>query len=168
MKLFLFPLFTIFSFSVKSQIPKFSIPVSEDSVITNTNLKYNNVVFILLKKNCPYTQIYNDRIKNLIQSYQKILFINLGDQQFPSSKNLIQYHDNRKHVQYALKAKKNPSVYFYHKSYGEFQLNYWGAIDDNPQLAEDVRHDYLKEAIESTLTGKSYYFKESRAVGCNY
>ncbi len=168
MKLQLFLFFIILTFTSKSQIPEFSIPISADSVLNNKNLSHENVVFIFLNKECPYTQIYIARIKTLIDFYKNVLFINLGNNRLESSKNLVQYHDKRKFLQYSLKVKKNPSVYFYHKSKGKFQLNYWGAIDDNPQLAEDVRHDYLKEAIKNTLSGQSYNFKESRPMGCNY
>jgi len=168
MKIFLLSVFISLSFTAKCQLPEFNIPATKDSIITNKNITHNYVVFLFLKKDCPYTLIYNKRIENLIAKYENILFINLGNHRLPTSNNLIQYHDKSKLIQYAFKAKKNPSAYFYKKTQGEFQLNYWGAIDDNPQLEDEVRHNFLNDAIEAVLEGKKYYFKESRPVGCNY
>lgn len=166
MKLILFLLTLTLSVYSKGQIPEFTIPIKKDSLVTNKNVAYDNVVFLFLTKECPYTAIYNSRIIDLIQHYPSVLFINLGNYRLTKSDNLIQYHDKRKYIQSSFKARKNPSSYFFHRQKGQFELSYWGAIDDNPQLANDTRHNYLKTAINGVLKNEPYYFKESRPVGC--
>jgi hypothetical protein len=43
---------------------------------------------------------------------------------------------------------------------------YRGAIDDNPQVASDVKHSFLKEAIESTLKGQNPLKSSVHPTGC--
>jgi hypothetical protein len=48
---------------------------------------------------------------------------------------------------------------------GERKIVYMGAIDDNEDPAKVSRH-YLREAIESILTGRRPEPAESQPVGC--
>jgi hypothetical protein len=43
---------------------------------------------------------------------------------------------------------------------------YSGAIDDNPQVAKDVKQTFLKDALTKVLAGEKIETVSQRAVGC--
>jgi hypothetical protein len=43
---------------------------------------------------------------------------------------------------------------------------YSGAIDDNPQVAEDTKENYLKDTIDKVLTGQKIEIENNRVIGC--
>ena len=65
-----------------------------------------------------------------------------------------------------LGATKSPQVFLLKNDGGKFQVVYKGAIDDNAQVEADVRHAYLKDAIDIMLTNQKIATAEVRPVGC--
>jgi len=63
-------------------------------------------------------------------------------------------------------ATKTPEVFVLKNQGGNFVLKYKGAIDDNPQVANDVTSSYLKDALESILSNQPVKITEKRATGC--
>jgi hypothetical protein len=66
----------------------------------------------------------------------------------------------------ALGATKSPQAFLLKNSGGKFHVVYSGAIDDNAQVEADVRHAYLKDAIEIMLSNQNIATKEVRPTGC--
>lgn len=60
-------------------------------------------------------------------------------------------------------ASRTPECYLFDKN---GKLVYKGAIDDNPEDADDVKVKYLKEALDASVAGKEVGTKETRSVGC--
>lgn len=168
MKLLSFLLFPLFALNLaNAQLPNFEIPIAKDSVMHSNNIKQQNIVFVFMKKSCPYSKLYEQRINDLIQNHPQVLFIIIGDFTFPTQANVIQYHDKQKKIQYTFAATKIPSVFYYSKKQNKHTLHYRGAIDDNPQLATDTRHNYLQDALEKTLQNIELEFTETQPPGCN-
>jgi peroxiredoxin len=63
-------------------------------------------------------------------------------------------------------ASKTPESFVLKNIKGSFVLYYKGAIDDNPQTANDVSTFYLKDAINSLLSNSPLKVSEKRASGC--
>ncbi|HXB45059.1 MAG TPA: thioredoxin family protein [Puia sp.] len=64
----------------------------------------------------------------------------------------------------AFSASRTPECFLFDKNN---KLVYHGAIDDSPGKMSDVKHSYLKEAIDEMITGKNITVKESRSIGCS-
>lgn len=138
------------------------------------------IVLIFTSTACPYDQSYTDRIsdlhKSLLENKKKVQFLLiLTDQQtdslkissdFPGGNKIPVLHDKELVLSTKLKAFKTPEAYVLHKVLGNFIVKYYGAIDDNPQLAEDVTHFFLKEAINEILSGKSPEAVYHKPIGC--
>jgi hypothetical protein len=66
-----------------------------------------------------------------------------------------------------LDARKSPEAFLLKNENGKFTVVYRGAIDDNAQVEADVRHYYLKDAIDIMLSNQKIQTPEVRPVGCN-
>jgi thioredoxin-related protein len=64
----------------------------------------------------------------------------------------------------AFGANRTPECFLFDK---DGKLVYHGAIDDNPQNADDVKRKHLQEAINELATGKEISVKKSRSIGCS-
>ena len=87
-------------------------------------------------------------------------------QHYAKDQNYQWYYavDKNNSVADAFGADRTPECFLFD---GNSKLVYHGAIDDNPQNAEGVLREHLKEAINETLQGKEVNIKKSRSVGCN-
>ena len=54
-----------------------------------------------------------------------------------------------------LGATKTPQAFLLKNNGGKFSIVYNGALDDNAQVPSDVRHAYLKDAIDIMLTNQT-------------
>jgi hypothetical protein len=63
-------------------------------------------------------------------------------------------------------ATKTPEVFVLKNQGGNLIVKYKGAIDDNPQVANDVTSSYLKDALESVLSNQPVKITEKKATGC--
>ncbi|MCU0430917.1 MAG: thioredoxin family protein [Cytophagaceae bacterium] len=142
------------------------------------------VVLVFTSHNCPYSKIYEERIKKYMTEYEsksvKFILINPNNPDAHpedglsemaaayKSKNFgVPYlSDPKQEVANAYGATKTPEVMVLKSTGGVFTLKYRGAIDDNPQVGTDVTVHYLKEALEATLTGGVLKYSEKRATGC--
>lgn len=151
-----------------SQIPNFEISIKKDSVITNKSINSKDVIFFFIDKSCPYAELYKKRIENLILTYPKIQFFCFGSMKLSQTENLIQNDDKKKVLKNTFQINKNPSSIYYSMKGNIMKRVYFGAIDDNPQLEQDVRHSYLREAIESIKKNKGVQFDNIQPMGCYY
>jgi thioredoxin-related protein len=136
------------------------------------------IIVVFTSNECPFDNYYKTRIKEMITAYQgKIQFLLINsnpDAQESAEKMVIHYADlgvpyltdkDQKAME-AFGAHKTPEVFVLKPEGGKFSVQYNGAIDDNPQVATDVKQFYLKEAIEKLMSGTKIEVANNRAVGC--
>ncbi len=142
------------------------------------------VVIVFTSHNCPYTKIYEQRAKNFILEYEQkgviFLLINPNNpaanpeesaEEMAKAAQERGYHsvylsDASQKVCDKFGATKTPEVFVLKNQSGNFVLKYKGAIDDNPQVANDVTSHYLREALEAVLNNQPVKITEKRATGC--
>lgn len=142
------------------------------------------VVVIFTSHYCPYAKLYNDRIASLINEYseQNIRFVlinsNNPKKSAPDSREnmlkMVSQHnlgipylsDSDQKVADLFGVQKTPEVFLLQRVNNSFEIVYRGAIDDNPQVASDVKHSFLKEAIESSLKGYRPLQTSVHPTGC--
>lgn len=141
------------------------------------------VVVIFTSLHCPYAKLYNQRITKLIADFEsdkvRFLLINptnpaIHPQDTPANlKQVIAENqwkvpfltDPSQKVARLLGAEKTPEVFVLSQQQGLYKTIYQGAIDDNPQVANDVRHPYLREFL-SAQRKQSAQVRTTPAAGC--
>ena len=130
---------------------------------------------------CPYAKAWESRIVTLANEYSKkgvgAILINSND---PAVAKDDKYEDMQARakeagmkVPYAVDetsgiarafgAEKTPEAFLFD---AKGKLVYHGTIDDNDKEADKVQKKYLKDALESVLTGKAVPAAETKALGC--
>jgi peroxiredoxin len=136
------------------------------------------VIIIFMLNNCPFDNYYQDRIKSLKQDNVPVILVNPSPDAGESTENMskraaqiglgIPYlADKDQTLMLDLNAHKSTEAFLLKNNNGKFTVFYHGAIDDNPQVAGDVKSSYLKDAIAKMLAGQNAETTEVRAAGCN-
>lgn len=144
------------------------------------------VVLVFFGNECPYAKLYQERLLKLYERYSSsgtvFLVINsFDDKEYPDesvdsmkvlwdtlSMPMPYLADKRGNVARDYDVKRVPETFVLSPdNEGHFMLRYRGAIDDNPQLAEDTHQDYLEDAIKAVLNNKAPQKPFVRPVGCN-
>jgi peroxiredoxin len=143
------------------------------------------VVLIFTSNYCPYAKLYEDRIMALADEYNgrgvQFVLINSNTSQDNIDDTIEEMARHAKERGYRfpyladkeqkaagmLGATKTPEVFvLQNNGAGNFVLKYRGAIDDNPQVSQEVTANYLKDAILSMLNRKNLSVVEKRPIGC--
>lgn len=136
------------------------------------------IAVVFTSHECPFDNYYKDRLKELVTQYGgKIQFVLVNSNQEPQESieqmaihykdiNVPYLADKDQVAMEALGARKSTEVFLITKTNGKLSLVYSGAIDDNPQVAKDVKQTFLKDAIEKLLTGQKIEINTQRASGC--
>ncbi|MEQ9230633.1 MAG: thioredoxin family protein [Cyclobacteriaceae bacterium] len=133
---------------------------------------------------CPYANGYETRIMDLDKKYASkgfpVIAINPNDvERVPEDSmeamkkrsgekgyTFPYLRDDSQEVAKAFGAAKTPHVYVLSNNGGIFKVEYIGAIDDNPNDPDHVDEQYVGDAVDALLAGKSPEVKEKRAIGC--
>jgi peroxiredoxin len=138
------------------------------------------VVVIFTSNICPFSVYYEGRITQLVSDYSgdiQFLLINSYNDDKESDEEMknkiitwginIPYLSDKSGV--AMKgfgAKKSPEVFLLRPNGTGYSVFYKGAIDNNPQVASDVKEPYLKMNIENLISGRGVAVPNTRPIGC--
>lgn len=155
--------------------------VTDGSNTSLTDYKSSKGVVVIFTSNvCPYSVYYEGRITQLIAEYESkglsFILINSHLEDKESATEMankistwglkVPYlADKDQSVMNAFHASKSPEVFLLKNNGGYFSVFYQGAIDNNPQVATDVKDQYLKANIDNLLSGKAAT-KGGRPIGC--
>lgn len=142
------------------------------------------VVVLFTSNFCPYSKLYEERFSSLVKAYagQDVAFIMINPNDPAESKddsmeamkakaqswglNIPYLADKDQRVASQFGASKTPEVFVLSNNPNRFTVAYSGALDDNPQVAQDVSRYYLKQALDAVLNGKIVNTPYKRPVGC--
>ncbi len=139
----------------------------------------SGIVVVFTSHECPYDNYYKERLKEFVTAFSgKIQFLLVNSNQEPqesAEQMAIHYSDlgvpyladKDQIVMETFGARKSPEVFLLSKTNGKFAVVYSGAIDDNPQVAKDVKQTFLKDALNKVLAGQKIEPVTQRAVGCS-
>jgi peroxiredoxin len=168
--------------SIAQQVSDFSLTnvVNGKAISLETYPSCSGILIIFTTNACPYDEYYRGRIAKLSNEYADkvpVLLVNSSTDPVESAENMTKkaqqlglgmpyLSDKDQSLMQKLGATKSPQVYLLKNDGGKFQVVYKGAIDDNAQVEADVRHAYLKDAIDIMLTNQKIATAEVRPVGC--
>ena len=181
--LFLLFLLSVAAVANGQQVANFSLVnvITGSEVSLDTYPSCSGVVLIFTSNACAYDEYYRSRISALSKEYQDkvpVLLINSSADPIESTDNMLKKSkqlglkipylaDKNQSVMQQFGATKTPQAFLLKNNGGKFSLVYNGAIDDNAQVQSDVRHAYLKDAIDIMLTNQTVETSEVRPVGCS-
>ena len=170
------------AFTFAQQVQNFTLKnvINGESVSLNTFPSCEGLVIIFTSNTCPYDEHYRNRVKKLISDVQEkvpVLLVNSNTEPAESMENMINkakemgwkvpyLADKDQVLMQQLKATKSPHAFLLKNNSGKFNVVYSGAIDDNAQVEADVRHPYLKDAIDIMLANQTISTPEVRPAGC--
>lgn len=155
--------------------------LNNQSVSLESYPSCEGMVLIFTSNSCPYDQYYHGRIAQLARSYGDrvpVLLVNSLIEPTESAGQMVArakkwnlgipyLADKDQTLMTSLGVKKTPEVFLLKNVNGKFTIVYRGAIDDNAQVEADVRHRYLRDAIDIMLNNQKIQTSEVRPVGCN-
>jgi peroxiredoxin len=163
-------------------VASFTLPGIDDRKHTLSDYADKAAIVIIFSCNhCPYVQAWEDRMVAIQTDYGdkgvQLIAINANDTKkypdddFPKMKerarekgfNFVYLQDETQEVAQAYGAERTPEVFLFDK---DGLLRYHGSIDDNFRDAKQIKHHYLRDALDAVLVGKSPPMTETRLVGC--
>ncbi|MFT2010032.1 thioredoxin family protein [Pontibacter sp. 13R65] len=169
------------SYKLNDKVADFSLKDGQGKAVSLTDYAGKKaVVVVFINNTCPYAKLYEERLVNLASAYAgkgiQFVFINPNIGSGEGSETLqdlagknysFPYLADEGQVQSAkFGATKTPEAFVLLQNEGQFVLKYKGAIDDNPQVADQVKSFFLKNVIEEVLSNKTVSSLERRATGC--
>lgn len=168
-------------FPVGSKLESFSLPEMSGQTKSFNDLKgTNGAVFVFLSAQCPVVKGYNDRIVKLADDYKSkgVSVIGINSNSTESLDWIKSYADEHYKASAGYKfpilidkgniwadkfaANVTPEVLFFN---AKGELLYRGAIDDD-RSGGNVKINYLRDALESSLAGKPIAKTSANAFGC--
>jgi hypothetical protein len=170
--------------AIGAKVPKPEVKLKDISgkeVTLKEAFKENGLLVMFSCNTCPAVKANQARTKEISQyALEKgvgVILLNSNEGQRGDEDSFEEMQEYAKEQGYnwlyavdqksvladAFGANRTPEVYLFNK---EESLVYHGAIDDNPQDAENARRAHLKEAINEMLGGKEVTVKTARSVGC--
>jgi len=134
------------------------------------------VVVVFLNPACAFSRLYQERLASLSNGYRsrgvQFLFINVPinldapGTAVPGEVELPTLTDASQQVSNLLGVSKTAEAVVLQPEGGSFAIRYRGAIDDNPQVAANVKEPYLRQVLDNVLAGRPAGVEGKRAAGC--
>lgn len=176
----------IFSFCWTAQAQKlgdFTLQDARDGKSFKlTDIKSDKgLVMIFFSNECPFAEFYESRIIDLEGEYRgkgiDFILVNAHQEEeenFDAMKVVSQQKyssmpylaDKEKVLAKMVGATRSPEVFLFKRDKGNLSVYYKGAIDNNPQVAEDIKEHYLKDNLENLLQNKPAEHAGTRPAGC--
>ena len=134
------------------------------------------VVIMFIATKCPYSNAYNDRMRDLAAAYAKqgVLFAGINSNKTEPADEVIAHakqhglafpimKDPDNKVADLYDARHTPEIFVVDP---EGKLRYHGRIDENYEDASKVTSPDLKNALDAMLGGRAIAKAETKAFGC--
>jgi len=150
---------------------------AKDATINLGDVKEDVVVVVFLANHCPVVTAYEDRIIEFAKAYKdkgvKVVGLCVNDNEtdkLPAIKTRVQEkgynyvygYDASQQVGRAFGATNTPQFFVLDK---DRKIQYMGALDDN-RNEEKVEKQFVRDAVDSILSGKPVEVAETQPVGC--
>ena len=135
------------------------------------------VVVMFIATKCPYSNAYNDRMRDMAAAYEKrgVLFVGINSNKTEPADEVRDHakkhgfafplmKDPENKVADLYDARHTPEIYVVDP---QGKLRYHGRIDENYEEPSKVSSPDLKNALDEMLTGKSIAKAETKAFGCS-
>jgi hypothetical protein len=154
--------------------------INGNDISLSTYPACSGLVIIFTSNACPYDEYYKNRIQKMAKDYSDkvpVLLVNSSTDGNETPEQMIKkaqqsgmtvpyLADKDQILLQKLGATKTPYAVLLKNNGGKFSVFYSGALDDNAQVETDVHQQYLRDAIDALIAGKTPAVAEIRPVGC--
>jgi peroxiredoxin len=165
--------------SIGSAAPTFTLTTLDGKSfsLAEAARSHKAVVVMFIATKCPYSNAYNDRMREMAAAYEKkgVLFAGINSNKSEPAEEVISH--SRQHGLHFLlmkdpdnkvadlyEARHTPEVFVVDP---EGKLRYHGRIDENYEDPSKVTSPDLKNALDSLLAGQPIAKAETKAFGCS-
>ncbi len=164
--------------AIGASAPDFSLTGLDGKpvVLADALKSHKAVVVLFVATKCPYSNAYNERMKQMAESYEKqgVLFVGINSNTSEPEAEAREHARKHGHsfpiakdpgnkVADLYDAKRTPEAFVVTP---DGRLRYHGRIDDNSEDAGRVTSPDLKNALDAILAGKPVQSAETKAFGC--
>jgi len=162
--------------AIGSKAENFSLPDTNGATKSMTELKgEKGTIVVFLSSQCPVVKAYNERLSKVYDDYKAkgVNFIGINSnstESLAAIKSHAEEHyrfpvliDTGNVIADKLKASATPEILFFDK---DGKLAYHGAIDNDRQ-GDNVTSNYLRDAMNEYLAGKTVTKAVTAAFGCS-
>jgi peroxiredoxin len=165
--------------SIGAAAPPFSLKTLDGQTFSLSEAvkSHNAVVVMFIATKCPYSNAYNDRMRDMARAYEGkgILFVGINSNHSEPAEEVAAHakqhglvfplmKDPENRVADLYDARHTPEVFVVDR---EGKLRYHGRIDENYEDALKVTSPDLKVALDSLLAGQPIAKAETKAFGCS-
>ncbi|HTY42965.1 MAG TPA: thioredoxin family protein [Thermoanaerobaculia bacterium] len=164
--------------AIGAAAPAFELKTLDGKAFSLADAEKSNayVVLMFIATQCPYSNAYNDRMRDMAAAYAKkgILFVGINSNKTESVEEAAAHAKQHGFTFPVLKdpgnkvadlygASHTPEVYVVGK---DGKLVYHGRIDNSEDLSKVTTHD-LSAALDALLAGQPIAKAETKAFGCS-
>jgi peroxiredoxin len=144
--------------------------------LADAEKQYKAVVLVFIATKCPYSNAYNDRMKQMAEDFAKkgVLFVGINSNSTEPVEEVKEHAKSHAFGFTILKdpgnkiadlydAKRTPEVFIVDK---DGKVRYHGRIDENYEDAAKVTSPDLKNAVDALVSGQAISKAETKAFGC--
>jgi len=145
--------------------------------LTEAAKSHKAVVVMFIATKCPYSNAYNDRMRDMAAAYgrQGILFAGINSNKSEPAEEVVTHakkhglafpimKDPDNKVADLYDARHTPEIFVVDP---QGMLRYHGRIDENYEDASKVTSPDLKNALDAMLGGRAIARAETKAFGCS-
>jgi peroxiredoxin len=162
--------------------PDFTLPGVDGHTYTLSDLvrSHGAVAVVFSCNHCPYVRAWEGRMIEIQRDYQDkdvvLVAVNPNDEtRYPDDSfdqmkaraqedfNFLYLRDESQSAARDFGGERTPHVFLLD---GAGIVRYVGAIDDNHDDPEAVKHTFLRDALDAVLNGQAPAVAETPAVGC--
>ena len=146
-------------------------------VLSEAARSRNGVVVMFIATKCPYSNAYNDRMRDMAIAYEKqgVLFVGINSNNTEPAEEVAAHarqhgftfplmKDPRNKVADLYDARHTPEIFVVDRS---GKLRYHGRIDENYENPTQVNSPDLKNALDAMISSKPIARAETKAFGCS-
>jgi peroxiredoxin len=165
--------------AVGSAAPDFSLTTLDGKSfsLAQAAQSHKAVVVMFIATKCPYSNAYNDRMRDMAAAYEKqgILFVGVNSNKTEPAEEVASHAKQHGFAFPLMKDPGNKVADLYAAGHTpeifvvdpQGKLVYHGRIDENYEDANKVASPDLKNALDQLLAGKPIAKAETKAFGCS-
>jgi len=165
--------------AIGSAAPDFSLTTLDGKTfsLAQAAKSHKAVVVMFIATKCPYSNAYNDRMRDMAAAYEKqgVLFVGINSNKTEPAEEVASHakqhgfafplmKDPENKVADLYDARHTPEIYVVDP---QGKLVYHGRIDENYEDPAHVASPDLKDALNQLLAGKAIAKAETKAFGCS-
>lgn len=164
---------------VGAPAPRFTLTTVDGKTfsLADAARSHKAVVVMFIATKCPYSNAYNDRMRDMAAAYEKqgILFAGINSNKTEPAEEVIDHakkhgfafplmKDPDNKVADLYEARHTPEIFVVDP---EGKLRYHGRIDENYEEPTKVTSPDLKNALDALIAGRPIAKAETKAFGCS-